>query len=267
MSHLRHKERTYELRGLIWEVHNELKVGWSEEVYHQALAELARERRIPVQSKAQRTVIHRGVEVKVFECDLIFWDLIIAELKVLPFSAFAPGHYAQLIHYLKCWNKALGLLVDFGPTRVRIERIVWDEPDLEIHEDYDLIRDHMDAVDRSRLRRVRQCILTVGKQYGLGYPGTMYRKLAAIEVAHSGLKCQTEVVIPARWSGRILAQHASDHLFIEDKYLLNIRSLLERPSRYEFARTKTFLNSLGLKLGLIVNFGKQELQIFGVNAD
>jgi hypothetical protein len=31
--------------------------------------------------------------------------------------------------------------------------------------------------------------------------------------------------------------------------------------------TKTYLNSLGLKFGLIVNFGKKQLQIYGVSPD
>ncbi len=47
---------------------------------------------------------HRDVEINTFECDLMVWDLIILELKVLPFTGFAPAHYAQVIHYLKCWN-------------------------------------------------------------------------------------------------------------------------------------------------------------------
>ena len=267
MSYLRHKELTYELRGLVFEVRNNLKAGWSEEVYHQALVQLARSKGIPVQSKPRRTIWHRGVEVNVFECDLILWNLIIAELKVLPFSGFASVHHAQLIHYLKCWNKDLGVLVDFAPSHVRIERLVWDEADVIIEEDYDLIKMDMTETDRACLRQVRQSILAIARQYGLGYPGTVYRRIAAIELAHNGLNCEMGVVIPATWDGHILAQHSTDLLLVEDSYLLNVCALLDYPGRYEYARTKTFLNSLGLRFGLIVNFGKRKLQIFGVNAD
>lgn len=267
MSHLRHRELTYELRGLIFEVRKKLKTGWSEEVYHQALFQLAQDRDIPVISKPRKTVFHRGVEVALFECDLIVWDLIILELKALPYTKFADAHYAQLVHYLKCWDKDLGLLVNFGPTRAQIERFVWDEPDLDIREDYDWIKADMNEEDRVCLRKVRAIILNIAQQYGLGYPEIMYRTLTSVEMDYRGLNCQTDLGISAKWDGRILAQHLTDHMLVEGQYLINICSLLKHPSSYEFARTKTYLNSLGLKLGLIVNFGKKQLQIFGVNAE
>jgi GxxExxY protein len=267
MTHLRHQKLTYELRGLIFEARKKLKTGWPEEVYHQGLVQLLQDRSIPTHSKPRKTIIHRGIEVQVFECDLVVWDLIILELKALPFTSFAARHYAQLIHYLKCWAKDLGLLVNFGPTRAQIERLVWDEPELKIHEDYASIKSDMTDTDRLYLRQVRQNILCIAQQYGLGYPETMYRKITAIEMNHNGLHCQAEVEIPARLDSRILAQHSSDHLLVEGNYLLNIRSMLDQPARYDFARTKTYLNNLGLKFALIANFGKRQLQIYGVNHD
>lgn len=51
MSELRHSDKTSELRGLIFKVRNELKGGWSEEVYHQALVHALQDNDIPVVSK------------------------------------------------------------------------------------------------------------------------------------------------------------------------------------------------------------------------
>ena len=267
MIHLRYEEQSYELRGLIFDVHKRLKAGWPEEIYHQGLVRLMEDRGIPVCSKPHKAIVHRGVEVHLFECDLIAWDLIILELKVLPFTSFAPAHYAQLIHYLKCWGKDLGLLVNFGPTRVQIRRVIWDEPKLELHEDYRAIESEMTHVDRSRLDQIRQSVWAIGQEYGLGYPETVYRKIVAIELGHKGLTCQADVEIPAQWGSSVLGRHFSDHLLVEDSYLLNVRSLLDYPTKYDFARTKTYLHSLDLKLGFVVNFGKRQLQIFGVGPD
>lgn len=267
MTQLRHEKLTYELRGLLFEVHQKLRIGWSEEVYHQGLVHLLQDKGIPVCSKPRKTIIHHGVEVRVFECDFIVWDTIILELKVLSSKTFTAKHQAQLIHYLKCWGKDLGLLVNFGSTRVRIERLIWDEPELMLEESYDSIQSKMTDDDRVYLRQVRQTILTIGHQYGLGYPETMYRNIIAIELEHNDLYCQQAIEIPARWYDRLLTKHESDHLLIENKYLLNVRSLREHLPRYEFARTKTYLNSLGLQMGFVVNFGKKQLQIYGVNAE
>ena len=161
----------------------------------------------------------------------------------------------------------MGLLVNFGSTRVDIKRLVWDEPELEIEETYDLIKSNLTDEDRLCLRQIRQNILVVGQQYGLGYPTTMYRSITAIEMRHRGLHCEEDIEISAKWDNRSLPQYRSDHLLIENNYLLNIHSLLDYPSRYEFARTKTYLNSLGLRFGLVVNFGKKQLQIYGVSSD
>ena len=267
MTNFRYEELTYQLRGLIFEARRRLKTGWTEEVYHRGMVQLLQDKSVPFYSKPRKTIVHQGVEVKKFEADLIVWDTIILELKALPFATFAPGHYAQIIHYLKCWDKNLGLLVNFGPTRAQIKRVVWDEPELEIVEDYDSIKSIITDTERVPLRQIRESILDIGRQYGLGYPETMYWKIIAIELAHIGLGCQTHTQITIKWGELDLANFLSDHLLVENSYLLNICSLFEHPPKYEFARTKTYLNSLGLRFGLLINFGKKQLQIYGVSSD
>ncbi len=266
MSHFRHKKQSYEARALIFEVRKKLKAGWSEEVFHQALLQLFQNEGVPVQSKPRRAINHRGVQVYLFECDLLVWDLIILELKVLPYTSFATAHQAQLFHYLKCWGKDLGMLVNFGGTRAEIKRLVWDEPKFEVEESYDLIKSHLSDTDRDILRRIREVILNVGRQYGLGYPGPMYRRIIALELNHQGLVCQTDVKVPVKWNGSILREDNIDHLLVNHHYLLNIRALLDFPSRYEFARTKNYLQHLEGRFGFVVNFGKKQLQICGVKA-
>ena len=73
---LRYGEETGILRGLIFKVRNELKGGWSEEIYHQALAHVLEENGIPFVSKPRHPFLHRGVEVHLFEPDFIVWDKI-----------------------------------------------------------------------------------------------------------------------------------------------------------------------------------------------
>ncbi len=267
MSDLRHKKLTYELRGAIFEVHRQMKVGWPEEAYPHALAQLLESRSIPVQFKPRRTLTHRAIDIQSFECDLIAYNQIILELKTLPHSNFAPSHYSQLIHYLKCWGKDLGLLVNFGPMRAEITRVVWDEPHLPAFEDYEPIKASFVRTDRSPIDLIRESIIKIGDQYGLGYPDTVYRKIAAIELNHAGLECQSQTKVNLKFGANTAHEFATDYFLIQDAYLLNIRSLFSYPAKYEFSQMKTYLNHLGLKIGLVVNFGKRQLQIFGVNPD
>jgi len=267
MTELLYEEQTYQLQGLIFEVRKRLMAGWSEEVYHRALVQLLQEKNIPVLFKPRRSFVHRQTEVHVFEPDLIVWDAIILELKVLPYDKnFAGAHYAQLIHYLKFFGKELGLLINFGPTRALIKRVVWSESELEIEENYDEIRKDLSTTDRQCLKLIRHCLITIAKQYGLGYPESLYRKIMALELEFQGLTCELEARIPAPWNRDLLAQQLTDHLLVADQHLINIRSLLERPPLYDFARTKTYLAALGLNFGLVVNFSHKELQIYGVKS-
>jgi GxxExxY protein len=119
--------------------------------------------------------------------------------------------------------------------------------------------------DMQVLQQIRQVILEIGEQYGLGYPESMYRKILAIELEACGLACLMNLMIPARWHERKLMDYETEHLLVANRYLVNVRSILERPPKYDFARMKTYLNVLGLSIGLIINFGKRQLQIFGID--
>jgi len=41
--------------------------------------------------------------------------------------AGSPGKYFQIISYLKFWKKSLGLLVNFGQEKVKVERVPFAE--------------------------------------------------------------------------------------------------------------------------------------------
>ena len=267
MDKLLHREKTHRLRGLIFRVRNELGAGWGEEIYHQALVQLLRHERIPVESKPRQPLIHRGMEIHLFEPDLLVWQLIILELKALPYQTqFTGQQYAQLIHYLKLNQMELGLLVNFGPSQVKIKRVIWEEPELGFAEDYDRIKKLLTQEDRTLLAEIRRCIVAVARQFGLGYPETVYRDLLAVEFAHCNLDCQTEVEVPASWQGQSLGTQKTQHLLVAQKYLVHTRSLLDTPTPHDFTRLKTYLTAVDLKIGLVINFGRTLLQIHGVAA-
>jgi GxxExxY protein len=265
MSTLRHEKLTYELQGIIFEVRKQLKADWPEEIYHQGMVQRLQQAGIPTQSKLRRAILHRGVEIHALECDLLAWDSIILELKVLPYSRFAPAHYAQLIHYLKGRKKDLGLLVNFGRTRAEVERLLWDEPKLLLVKSYESLTSKLSNTNQALVNEIQLVVTAIGEQYGLGYPETLYRKALTLEFNQTaGLQCRPNILIPAYLDDHMLAQHISDHLLVNDTCLMSIRSLLEYPTQYDFARMKTYLNSLKLPFGLIINFGKHALQIYGV---
>lgn len=263
-----YQAETYEIQKHIFAVRNELKTGWSEEIYHQALRQSLFEARIPAQSKPRRALVHHESEVHVFEPDLIVADKIILELKVLPrASDFAGEHVAQLIHYLKFFEMRLGILVNFAPAHVLTKRVIWDEPPVTVTEDLARVAPLLSTPDRLLVDSVRAGILALAEQYGLGYSDLIYRNLVAAELRHRQIPCLAGVEAPAHWGGKVIGRQATLHLLVANTLLLHVCALAERPASYEFAGMKTFLAALGLRFGLLVNFGYRQLQIYGVAAD
>ncbi len=250
--------------GLIFQVRNELGAGWSEEIYHQALVYLFQKHRIPVLSKPRQTLVHRGTDIHTFEPDLILWDKLILELKVLlDFEGkhFPTVNQAQLLHYLKFHDHKLGVLVNLAHSKVGIKRIIFDAPPMQIKEDYERMLPYISAQDRVDLRQVLRCIKTIATQYGLGYPETLYRKLIAVELQHHQIACQTDLKIDAMFDQQRLGQQSTAYLLVANRFLLQVRSSLKHIPAYNYNQTRTFLKALDLKVGWIINFGHKSLQI------
>jgi GxxExxY protein len=114
---------THDIIGAAFEVHWVLGYGFLERVYQRAMqvelklrgrnAEL--ERRIPVQYK------NEGVGDYV--ADLLVENQVLVELKIAP--AYQAGDEAQLLNELKATNLKVGLLINFGRTKVEFKRMVF----------------------------------------------------------------------------------------------------------------------------------------------
>jgi GxxExxY protein len=64
-----------------------------------------------------------GTEVGACFADLVVNDVLIVELKAV--QELADEHWAQLIQCLKDTRYELGLLVNFGSSRLQFSRIVY----------------------------------------------------------------------------------------------------------------------------------------------
>lgn len=118
-----YKELGYQINGAIYEVYNTLGYGHREAVYQQALAEELRQKKIPYKKEFKLTVYYKDTPVGVYIPDFVVDDKIIIELKSLDY--LSPKLINQLTNYLKGTNFHLGLLVNFGTTKLEIQRRVW----------------------------------------------------------------------------------------------------------------------------------------------
>ena len=67
-------------------------------------------------------VRYRGAIVGDYFADLVVDDKILVEVKTL--EAVSPVHRAQVLNYLRATGYTVGLLMNFGPARLAVNRIV-----------------------------------------------------------------------------------------------------------------------------------------------
>ena len=117
-----HQGLTREIIGAAYEVHRELGGGFLEKVYENALALELAARGLEIKKQGSIAVRYKGTIVGDYVCDLLVNDVVLCEIKAL--ETLAAAHHAQLLNYLRATGTKVGLLINFGPRRVDIKRIV-----------------------------------------------------------------------------------------------------------------------------------------------
>ena len=118
-------ELTYEIRGAIFDVYNELGPGLLESVYEEALTFELKERGLKVSRQVEVPIIYKGNELHTtLRPDLLVNNQVIVELKSV--EEMKPVFAKQLLTYLKLMDKRVGLLVNFNTSNLResIKRIM-----------------------------------------------------------------------------------------------------------------------------------------------
>ena len=118
-----YKDLTGEVIAAAFEVHKTLGCGFLEAVYQEALEIEFGLRKIPFESQKQLEIEYKGVTLKKkYSPDFLVFDKIIVEIKAE--SQLTTNGEAQLHNYLKATGFKVGLLINFGTTKIGIKRIV-----------------------------------------------------------------------------------------------------------------------------------------------
>jgi GxxExxY protein len=107
-----YNDLTYQINGCLFRVHNTLRNIWKEKVYEQALELELQKQGLQAERQNEFEVFYFEQRVGYYKIDILVEDIIIFELKAVP--KVQPLHQAQLISYLKGYNKPVGILANFG---------------------------------------------------------------------------------------------------------------------------------------------------------
>ena len=104
------EDKTYMIRGAVFEVYKEIGCWFLEAVYQECLEKELMKQHIPFVAQKELQLSYKGEVLKqTYKPDLICFEQIVVEVKAV--RVIVPEHKAQLLNYLKATNLKLGLLV------------------------------------------------------------------------------------------------------------------------------------------------------------
>ncbi|ODS33730.1 MAG: putative orf [Candidatus Scalindua rubra] len=118
-----YEDLTEKIIDAAFEVHKTLGCGFLEAVYQEAIEIEFGLRNIPFESQKQLEIKYKGVTLrKKYSPDFLVFNKIILEIKAE--AKLTNIDEAQLHNYLKATGFKVGLLINFGTTKIVIKRIV-----------------------------------------------------------------------------------------------------------------------------------------------
>lgn len=106
---------------------------------------------------------------------------------------------------------------------------------------------------------IRKALFKVWKQFGSAYKETVIDRALTCELEKLGLKIENQKKIEILYEGRKIGEYVPDKI-INNIILLELKrkSFLTKQDRYNFWN---YLRGSSYKLGLLVNFGDERLEI------
>ncbi len=106
--------------GCAYRVYNQMGFGYLESVYEKCLLIELRKNALQAESQKAITVYYDNEIVGKFIADIVVNDTIILELKSV--RSISKAHEVQLVNYLVATGKPVGLILNFGESKVDIKR-------------------------------------------------------------------------------------------------------------------------------------------------
>jgi GxxExxY protein len=121
----------------------------------------------------------------------------------------------------------------------------------------------MNAVDQENIDAISSKVISsayrVSNSLGAGFLEKVYENAMAVELRHAGIPFQQQAGIDVRYRSEIVGQYVPD-LVVADAIILEIKAV-DTLNRVHQAQCMNYLRATGLKVALLLNFGRPRLEI------
>jgi len=106
--------------------------------------------------------------------------------------------------------------------------------------------------------QIRGAVFNVYNAFGPGLLESVYEEALVYELEQHGLKVERQKSVPISYRGNILKTELRLDLLVEDQIIVELKSVEEmKPVFYK--QLKTYLKLMNKHLGLLVNFGENDM--------
>ena len=106
--------------------------------------------------------------------------------------------------------------------------------------------------------KIIECGMKVHATLGNGFQEVVYKRALEIEMYEAGLKFGREISIPVYYKNEKIGERRVDFL-VDNKICVELKALVQL-EKVNFSQTKNFLEAFHLEIGLILNFGADNLE-------
>ncbi len=107
--------------------------------------------------------------------------------------------------------------------------------------------------------RVIGSAIEVHRSLGPGFLESIYQEALTIQLALDGISHQVELEVSVPFKGREVGKQRLDFL-VERQLVLELKSVADLSNAHK-AQVRSYLKATGLRLGLLINFNQELLQV------
>lgn len=119
------KEKIFDVVGAIYEVHKELGAGLNEYCYQEGMQMQLDEQGIEYKREMTFRPTYHGKPMNAeYRVDFLCRNDIVVECKAV--ESITSNHRAQLFNYMRLLKATCGILANFSPSFMQVERYIYD---------------------------------------------------------------------------------------------------------------------------------------------